>query len=77
MCQAIPRKVLRVDGARAEVDLDGKPTWVEIAALPDVTVGEYVIVYAGQALETLPESEALAMLAFYDELEHMLEEASP
>ncbi len=76
MCQAIPRRVLRVDGVRVEVDYDGQPTWVEAHGLADLTVGEYVVVYAGQALERMPVDEAEEMLAFYAGLEEMLEEAS-
>lgn len=76
MCQAIPRRVLRVDGSRVEVDYDGRPTWVSALALPDLKIGEYVVVYAGQALDRMPTDEAEAMLAFYADLEGMLEEAS-
>ena len=76
MCQAIPRRVLRIDGPRAEVDYDGQPTWVEAAGLSNLGVGEYVVVYAGQALDRMPTEEAEAMLQFYADLEGMLEEAS-
>ena len=76
MCQAIPRRVLRIDGPRAEVDYDGHPTWVEAAGLSNLGVGEYVVVYAGQALDRMPTEEAEAMLQFYADLEGMLEEAS-
>ena len=76
MCQAIPRRVLDVDGQRVQVDYDGQPTWVEARALTDLTVGEYVVVYAGQALERMPTEEAEEMLAFYASLEDLLEEAS-
>ena len=76
MCQAIPRRVLRTDGSRAEVDYDGVPTWVEAGGLADLAVGEYVVVYAGQALDRMPTDEAEAMLQFYADLEGMLEEAS-
>ena len=75
MCQAIPRQVLQVDGARAEVDYDGVPTWVEAAGVADLQVGEYVVVYAGQALEKMATAEAEEMLAWYASLESMLEEA--
>jgi hydrogenase expression/formation protein HypC len=76
MCQAIPRRVLRVDGGRAEVDYDGKPTWVEASAVPNLVVGEYVVVYAGQALDRMATDEAEAMLQFYADLESMLEEGT-
>ena len=76
MCQAIPRRVLRTDGDRVEVDYDGQPTWVSALALPDLQVGEYVVVYAGQALDRMSKEEAEELLAFYDGFEQMLEEAS-
>jgi hydrogenase expression/formation protein HypC len=76
MCQTVPRLVLRVDGPRAEVDYDGRPTWVDARLIGDLRPGEYVAVYAGQALERMPTEEAEELLAFYASLESMLEEAS-
>ena len=75
MCQAIPRLVLRTSGTRVEVDYDDEPTWVEAASLPGLVVGEYVVVYAGQALERMDKAEAEEMLQFYADLEGMLAEA--
>ena len=75
MCQAIPRQVLQVDGSRAEVDYDGVPTWVTATGIVDLAIGEYVVVYAGQALEKMDTAEAEEMLAWYADLETMLEEA--
>ena len=78
MCQAIPRKVLETDatGSRARVDLDGEPTWVEAASLPGLQIGEYVVVYAGQALERMETAEAEEMLDWYANLEQMLADAA-
>lgn len=77
MCQAVPRRVLATAERRALVDYDGVPTWVEARALPGLAVGEYVVVYAGQALERVPPEEAEELLAFYADLERLLEEANP
>jgi hydrogenase expression/formation protein HypC len=76
MCQAIPRRVLERDGDRLLVDYDDQPTWVHGAGLPDLRVGDYVVVYAGQALERMEQAEAEELLAFYASLEDLLEEAS-
>lgn len=76
MCQAIPRKVLQVTEGRAEVLYDGKPQWVAVHDIPDLRTGEYLLVYAGQALERVSTDEAEEMLRFFDDLERMLEEAS-
>jgi hydrogenase maturation factor len=67
--------VLQVDGDRAEVMYDGIPTWVAVHGIPGVTVGEYLVVYAGQALERLPKDDAEEMLQFYADLERMVGEA--
>jgi hydrogenase assembly chaperone HypC/HupF len=76
MCQAIPRPVLRVDGARIEVDVDGRPQWVTAAGLPTVAPGDYVIVYAGAALEPIPQPEAEEMLRFFADLDGLLAESA-
>jgi hydrogenase expression/formation protein HypC len=76
MCQAIPRRVLQVEGERVLVDYDNKPTWVNATALTELAAGEYVVVYAGQALERMDAAEAEDLLDFYANLESMLEEAT-
>lgn len=76
MCQAIPRRVLQVGEGRVEVDYDGRPTWVEANGIAALTVGEYVVVYAGQVLERMATDEAEEMLAWYANLESMLAEAA-
>ena len=76
MCQAIPRLVLQVADRRAEVLYEGTPMWVAAHGIPDLAVGEYLVVYAGQALERLPKDEAEEMLRFFDDLERMVGEAA-
>ncbi len=77
MCQAIPRKVLQVtDTEQIEILYEGIPRWVVVHGIPDLAVGEYVVVYADQVLERMPTDEAEEMLLFFDNLEMMLEEAS-
>ena len=75
MCQAIPRRDLSIDGQSAEVVYDGAPLAVTVRGIDDLQVGEYVVVYAGQALERIPTADAEEILAFYKDLEQMLEEA--
>ncbi len=75
MCQAIPHKVLQVAEDRAEVLYDGEPIWIAVHGIPDVRIGEYLIVYAGQALERLPADEAEDMLHSMREMDLFFEEA--
>ena len=76
MCQAIPRRVLEIEGDRLLVDYDEQSTWVHAVELQGIQVGDYVVVYAGQALERMEQAEAEELLAFYASLEGLLEEAS-
>jgi hydrogenase expression/formation protein HypC len=76
MCQAIPRRVLGIAAERLQVEYDGTPRWVEAHGLPPLAVGDYVVVYAGQALERMETAEAEEMLAWYADLESLLEESA-
>jgi hydrogenase expression/formation protein HypC len=68
MCLAIPAKVLEKNGDFAKVDF-GNGTLREInVALVDVSIGEYVIVHAGFAIEVLDEAEAKETLQLWSEL---------
>jgi hydrogenase expression/formation protein HypC len=69
MCLAMPRRVLRIDGERAEIEWDGEPLWVATVGTPDLTVGDYVLVHAGQILDRVSEAEAEEILALYASLE--------
>ena len=63
MCLVLPGKVIRLydlDGtAMANVDFGGVQQEVCVATVPEVQVGQYVIVHAGFALNLLSEEEAL------------------
>ena len=72
MCQAIPRPVLRVDGERLEVDVDGRAQWVIAPGLPPLTPGDFVVVHAGAALEKMSREDAEDILRFYADLEELL-----
>lgn len=58
MCLAIPAKVVSVQEFMATVDMMGNERVVGIALLPDVKVGDYVLVHAGFAIEIIDEVTA-------------------
>lgn len=68
MCLAIPAKVLKIEGKRAEVDMGGVRREVNITLTPGVEVGNYVIVHAGYAINILDEEEAEETLRLLEEL---------
>ncbi|MBS7629680.1 HypC/HybG/HupF family hydrogenase formation chaperone [Candidatus Bathyarchaeota archaeon] len=68
MCLAIPGKIIRIIGDRAEVDFgDGTKRQVDIS-LVDAKVGQYVIVHAGFAIEVIDEQQANETLKLWDEM---------
>ena len=67
MCLAIPGKVIEIYGDRAKVDYGGIVREANIS-LVDVKVGDYVIVHAGFAIQTLDEEAAMETLALWNEM---------
>ncbi len=77
MCLAVPRRVLRVEGDRAEVEWDDAPLWVATAGAADLAPGEYVLVHAGVILDRLGAAEAEEILALQAEMDAMWPLAGP
>ena len=62
MCLAVPGKIISLDGDIGKVDFgSGVVREVNLAML-EVSVGEYVIVHAGFAIQKLDEKEAMETL---------------
>ena len=58
MCVGVPAKVIEKQEYSAVVDVMGSQTTVGIIFIPEVQVGEYVIVHAGQAMSIVDEQYA-------------------
>ena len=73
MCLAVPVQVVEVglqgDPLRALVDLGGVRKDISIELVPDVQVGDYVILHVGYALSRLDAEEAERTLALFAEME--------
>jgi hydrogenase expression/formation protein HypC len=73
MCLAIPGKITEIyssNGMRmAKVDFGGVTRETCLEAIPEATLGEYVIVHAGFALNTLSEQEALETLEIFRQMD--------
>lgn len=78
MCLAVPGRVESVFAesgtTMAEVDFGGVRKKVCLAYLPDITVGEYVIVHVGFAIQRLDEESARETLATFERLGILEEE---
>lgn len=62
MCVGVPAKVLEINGLSALVDVMGSQMNVGILFVPEVQIGDYVVVHAGQAMSIVDEQYAKASL---------------
>lgn len=78
MCLAIPGKVIEidmnVDPVMGKVSFGGIVKQVCLDWVPEVTVGEYVIVHVGFAISTVNQEEALETIKMILSMEGGLEE---
>ena len=72
MCLAIPGKVLEIDTAASpvmgKVSFGGVKKDVCLELVPDVKIGDYVIVHVGFALNILNEEEAQETLKIIEQM---------
>jgi hydrogenase expression/formation protein HypC len=78
MCLAIPGKVLEIEKdsrpLMGKVSFGGIQKNICLDWVPDVQVGEYVIVHVGFAISKMDEKEALETLELFSQMEGGLEE---
>ncbi len=73
MCLAIPGKIESIDddgsfSRMGRVNFAGIVKEVSLAYVPDAGIGDYVIVHAGFAINTLDEEEANRVFKYLDEI---------
>ncbi|MEM2093331.1 MAG: HypC/HybG/HupF family hydrogenase formation chaperone [Candidatus Bathyarchaeia archaeon] len=70
MCLAIPARVISLDPDKGKAKVDfGEDVLREVdVSLVDVKVGEYVLVHAGYAIQTLSPEEAEETLRLWSEI---------
>lgn len=76
MCIAVPSKVLKIEGKVAETELSGVIRRVSIEMVPEVKVGDYVMVHAGLAISIVDKEEAEMERELWEELTEVLKDAS-
>ena len=74
MCLAIPLKIISLSGTDAVGEVDGVERDISVMMTPGVKVGDYVIVHAGFAIQTLDRKEAEENLEMLREMTGMVEE---
>lgn len=78
MCLAVPGKVVSMEGVdpllrTGKIDFGGVFKQASLAYVPEVKVGDYVIVHAGFALSILDEEEAHRTLDYLRQIDELNE----
>ena len=67
MCLAVPVKIVKKTGDKATVDAGGVLKDISILLLPEVKIGDYVLLHAGFAIQNIDEKEAMETLKLMQE----------
>jgi hydrogenase expression/formation protein HypC len=63
MCLAIPMKIIDINGSIATAEVDGVTRQARLDLLPEVGLGDYVLIHAGLAISRLDPEDAAETLA--------------
>jgi hydrogenase expression/formation protein HypC len=62
MCLGVPMKITEINGFRAKAEVSNVVSEIGLQLIPEVKIGDYVIVHAGFGIEILDEKTALETL---------------
>ena len=76
MCISLPGYVTQIKGSMALTLCNGRETWCNALAQPEVQVGDYVLTHANLIIAIISETEAQETIAAAQELEALLDAAA-
>jgi hydrogenase expression/formation protein HypC len=76
MCLAVPGKIISTVGddtlmRTGKVDFGGLIKEINLSYVPEAKIGDYVIVHAGFALNTIDEEEAQKVFQYLKEIQEL------
>ena len=84
MCLAVPGKIVSIEGTdpllrSGKVDFAGVVKRINLAYVPEASVGDYVLVHVGFAISTVDEAEARQVFEYLRQMGELaeLETADP
>ncbi len=72
MCVAIPMKVVEINGNTAICEYENVRRTARIDLIPNVQIGDYVIIHTGFAIQKIDIKEAEETLKLFKELQTTL-----
>lgn len=74
MCLGIPLKIIEINDKEAIGELNGVKRKVRVDLLPNLKLGDYVMVHAGFAIEIMNEEAAKDTLDAVKEIEEIMKD---
>ena len=74
MCLAIPGKIIKINESSsdfdksARIDFSGTEKDIGLLMVPEASVGDYVLVHAGQAIQIIDKDAASEIWTYLNEL---------
>lgn len=74
MCLSVPAKVVKIEGQMADVSIGGAIFRAGLHMVENISVGDYILLHAGFAIQKISETEALETLALLKEMKESANE---
>jgi len=71
MCLAIPVKIKKISGDTATIDADGVEREASLMLMENVSIGDYVLLHAGFAIQKIDEKEAVESIKVWKEMKSL------
>jgi len=68
MCLAVAGRVVSIDGMNGIVEVGGIKREAGLHLVPEVKVGDYVLLHAGFAIQIIDEKEAIETMKLLEEM---------
>lgn len=68
MCLAIPLKIININGNEAVGELNGIEKNIRIDMIKNISIGEYVLVHAGFAINKIQNNDAEELIGYINEI---------
>ena len=71
MCLSIPARVIEIEGDKAKVSVGGTIVEAGLHLVDNISIGDYVLVHTGFAIQKISELEAKETLEIFKEFEDL------
>ncbi|MFH1860409.1 MAG: HypC/HybG/HupF family hydrogenase formation chaperone [bacterium] len=68
MCLGIPVRIMKISDSVADIEIGGVRRQASLALVEDVSVGDFVILHAGFAIQKVDEDDAKETLRLLEEI---------